>query len=168
MLLAAAFAFLSLSDAIELHERAGERVFRQGLGISKAIASQGELLFYTPIFAFAVLGVWSLARQAPRTVGRIGRAGLVTLGVAIALELVGVGTKRLGDEGLVNQVRNGLEDASEIVGWTLLATFMAAVLCTCLVEIGRRERWRQERASAGLGPVLGPQPPAEDSRREGG
>lgn len=141
--LAGACAFLSLGDAVELHERAGAKVFRDGLGLPDLVADQAELLLYAPVFGVTVLIVWALADRVALRLRRLGRVALVTLGAAIAFELLGIVTRQLDDQGVVNQVRNGLEDATEIAGWTLLATFTAAVLCTT---------WTRRRPEATLPP----------------
>lgn len=139
VLIGGSCTLLSMSDAVELHERAGAKLFQQGLGWSDVIAGQAEVLLYAPLLALTVFAVWRLAEDADPRPGRLGQAAIVALVAAIALELVGAATRQLGDQGFVNQARMGLEDAAEIAGWTLLATFFTALLSTALIELGRRQ-----------------------------
>ena len=132
--LAAAFALLSLDDMVELHERAGEQVFGDALDLSENVSQQLEVFLYAPLFVFALWTVWTLIGESSKEVGRVLMAGLSLLGLAVALEIGGLVTRPLDDDGVryVNGARLALEEASELAGWILVATGLTALACTVL------------------------------------
>lgn len=130
-LLSAILAFLSLDDLALIHERVGDKVARDGLGLSEELADQFEVVAFFPLFALALLLSWTLAVRVGAVDGERMRLGLVTLGVAVVVEVLGVATRPLEEDGTQwpNRVRVALEEGLELAGWILLASgLLAAVL----------------------------------------
>jgi hypothetical protein len=135
--LAAICAFLSLDDMATVHERLGAKVFDQWLGLPDYLSGQLEITLYAPLFASALVILWTLSREEPRRIAATLVAGVALLVFAVACEFVGVGTRRLADEGVtwVNEVRIAVEEAAELSGWILVATALAAVLLVSLARL---------------------------------
>lgn len=122
--LAAIFAFLSLDEAIELHEHLG------GL-----VPGRGALFFSWVIPATVVVGVLGLAFA--RFLGRLDAvdrrrfviAGALYIGGALAMELpLGWWTEREGDDNLVYGMLDWVEESLELAGATLFLVALRARL----------------------------------------
>lgn len=141
MVVAVAFAYCSLDDFVRVHERLGQALFTDSLGMSKELASRLEILTFAPLLAAGFLAAWSLSRVQPSRVGTLLRYGLITLAVALAFELVAGSTRVLLDGPLawIDEVRVGSEEGLELAGWTIVATALSAALCVRLVGVDRED-----------------------------
>jgi hypothetical protein len=129
LLLAAALAYLSLDDFIELHERLGDWVGDE-LGLPEAIGPRIWVIVYLPVLvAAALLLVWSALSSPPRP-RRYQLAGIGLLVAAVLSEGLGVLTKLLEEHGIEtpHRLRAGLEEGLELGGWILIAAGLVAVL----------------------------------------
>jgi hypothetical protein len=129
LLLAAALAYLSLDDFIELHERLGDWVGDE-LGLPEAIGPRIWVIVYLPVLvAAALLLVWSALSSPPRP-RRYQLAGIGLLVAAVLSEGLGVLTKLLEEHGIEtpHRLRAGLEEGLELSGWILIAAGLVAVL----------------------------------------
>ena len=126
--LAISFAFLSLDDMAEVHERLGAKVFRDALGLQPRISEQLEVLLYAPVFAVALWIMWTLLGDAPRRTSLVLIVGVALLGLGVASEVGGVVTRALEEHGVprVNGARLAVEEASELAGWILVATALGS------------------------------------------
>jgi uncharacterized membrane protein len=140
--MAVAFAHASLDDFIILHERLGQALYTDALGLSKELSSRLEILSVMPLLAAGFLAAWSVSGVMSTRIGRVLRAGLVTLAVAVALELVAGSTRLLLDGPLawIDEIRIGTEEGTELAGWTVVATALIAALCVSLIELGGKSR----------------------------
>lgn len=145
--LAGSFAFLSLDDAALIHERVGAKVFEEWLDFPENVSEQLELLLYLPIFAAALWIVWTVVQQSPWPAARVLLGGVSLLGLAVACEFAGTATRRLEERGLgfFNTMRVGVEEASELGGWTLVATALTALACTALAMASQTGEPARER-----------------------
>lgn len=127
-LLAVWFAFLSLDDVVEVHERLGIR-----LGNATGLAGGEEagrlwVIVYLPALVASLVALVIIARELlePR-VRNLLHGGLLLLAGAVAAEIVGAGTRRLGDSFTwVHVVDVAVEEAAETTGWMLLAVALFA------------------------------------------
>jgi hypothetical protein len=142
VVVAVAFAYSSLDDFIRVHERLGQALYTDTLGLSKELASRLEILTFAPLLAAGFLAAWSLSRVQPGRVGTLLRYGLITLAVALAFELVAGSTRLLLDGPLawIDELRIASEEGLELAGWTVVATALTGALCVRLVGIGRKGR----------------------------
>ena len=126
--LAAILAFLSLDDLALVHERLGDKVARDALGLSEELADQFEVVAFLPLLGLALLIAWQLASRLADADGRRVRLGLMTLGSAIVVEILGVFTRPLEEDGTrwPNIIRVAVEEALEVGGWALLASGLLA------------------------------------------
>lgn len=113
--LAAIFAFMSLDEAIEIHEHLG------GL-----VPAHGVLFFSWVIPASVVVGALGLAylrflgRLPAIDRGRFALAGAIYVGGALGMELpLGWWTERAGDDNLVYGMLDWVEETLELAGATL-------------------------------------------------
>jgi hypothetical protein len=118
--LAGLVAFLSLDEAISVHERIGTRVahlFDLSIVWSRVIWPTVYFPLLLTVFALLLAAVWG----APRATFRLVLFGLVCLGVAVATEIVSAPlsiTVGAFAEALVV----GFEEGFELAGWGLIAT----------------------------------------------
>lgn len=117
-------AFLSLDDAVVIHE---ELAFRatDALSVSRTYAQVLWPAAYLPLLVVVTVLLVRLARGAADAL-RMVVAGLGLLAAGVALEVAGVRVDRppLEKSAIV------LEEAVEIAGWVLVATGMAIRLVT--------------------------------------
>lgn len=141
-LVAVAFAYSSLDDFIRFHERLGQAVYMDALGLSKEWASRLEILTVMPLLGAGFLAAWSISRVQPARVGALLRYGLITLVVALGLELVAGSTRLLLDGPLawIDELRIASEEGLELAGWTVVATALTAALCVRLISDAREGR----------------------------
>lgn len=116
---AAIVAFLSLDDAVALHER---------IAISHIgpIEHAGRILWVActmPVLAAAFLGMAILARRAPLGTGRVVMLGLWMLVAAIVLEFTSPIWFALGSDhgGWLYEAEVVVEEGLELAGWLLIA-----------------------------------------------
>jgi hypothetical protein len=124
--LAAILAFLSVDDALGIHERLSNRV-------GDWLPSVSELnriiwpLIYLPLLAYVFVVMVVLAHGLRRTPARLVRLGLALLVTAIVLEMASAllfasGLDR-GDLGY--EIEAALEEGAELAGWMLLTVGLA-------------------------------------------
>jgi hypothetical protein len=136
--LAVCFAYFSLDDMAQIHERAGASLFHKTLELPSNVSEQLELTLYAPLFLLALWVVWSLIGEMPPRTSRILVTGVALLGLAVVAEFSGLVTRRLEehDVPLVNGVRLGIEEAAELAGWILVASALTALFCAMLASPG--------------------------------
>ena len=127
--LAAALAFLSMDDAVQVHERLG--------GLMTVLGPLSELnrvtwpIIYAPLMLTVFLVLWRVGGAVTARARALVRGGLVALGLAVVLEFVSplllqIGSWR-GDP--LYELEVVLEEAGELGGWLVVA---AALLSTGL------------------------------------
>ena len=125
--LAVAVFFLSLDDAIGLHER----IVHEHVGSIGPIDEGARVVWpilYLPMLV-AVFGlIWTLASVVPRPAGRRLRLGLLLLAGAILAELVAAAIIQVGYDhfSFVYNVEVAVEEGAELSGWMLIATGLLA------------------------------------------
>lgn len=132
--LAAALALFSLDDAIQLHEKWGERS-TEALGLPLDVAFAIWPIVFLPALAFVFVLLALAARSAT---GRIR----IALGASLALLVLAIGTEALqaawyssGQEGesFGGALLITIEEDVEIAGWILIATALLAMACEQLL-----------------------------------
>ncbi|HXV57959.1 MAG TPA: hypothetical protein VD704_08830 [Gaiellaceae bacterium] len=128
---AAAVAFLSLDDFVQIHERLGERA---GGNDADDGWEPGRLVWPAIFFPLLAALFLALRRVAARLGGRAGFLVLVALALfaaAILLELASAGIVRAGyDAGTtVYELEVVAEEGAELAGWVLVTgAFLAALV----------------------------------------
>jgi len=141
--LAVGLAFVSLDEAVQIHERLGYRIGRHVLGASDETANRLQLVAIMPVLATVFLMVCLVARRARRDMRVCLLGGLAALLSAIVFEqAAGTLTNAWEREGTLwpDVLRVGLEEGSEVAGWVLIATGLFAHLArtlTCATQNGR-------------------------------
>lgn len=140
--LGAIFAFLSLDDMVQIHERVAghlEQVFFEHI----------ETVIFLPLFATAFLIVWVLSREAPVRAGRFLRLGMLLLVAGVVVDLGATVTMNLEEEGTAwpQAVRIAIEEALELSGWILVSATLISVLCGALLDAGALRRDDLDAAS---------------------
>jgi len=139
-MLAAWFAFLSLDDIVEVHERIGIR-----LGTATGLIEGDEsarlwVVVYLPAMAVSLVVLLKIRRElcsAPAQ--RVMHWGLLLIGLAVAAEVLGSVTRRIGGSGAwPYDLTVAVEEAAETAGWILLATGVAAVLFAAVAAAEER------------------------------
>lgn len=130
LLLAAALAFLSLDDAIQIHERVSE--LRTELGPIQHFSRTFWPLAYLPLLGSVFVTLAVLARGMRREAGRLVLAGLALLAIAIVLEMASPVLFELGfDHGdLGYELEAAIEEGLELGGWMLITLGLAVTSCT--------------------------------------
>jgi hypothetical protein len=131
--LAAIFAFLSLDDMVQIHERVGDRLEPRSF-------ENNESVLYLPVFAAAILIVLALARDAPARAGQFLRLAMMLLVAAVMVDFGTTVTRNLEEEGTPwpHAVRIAIEEALELSGWVLVSGTLTTLLCVELLEYGAR------------------------------
>ena len=122
--LAAIFAFLSLDEAIEIHEHLGGVVRGDGvLYFSWVIPGAVIVAIVGALFARFLMRIEPVDRR------RFVLAGIVYVGGALAMELpLGWWTERAGDDNLVYGVLDWIEETLELAGVTAFLLALRARL----------------------------------------
>jgi len=121
--LAASIAFLSLDDAVVLHERIAAKV----LGLAGLSVTYDSVLWpalYLPLLALTALLLFSIARGQPEQIRRLFYAGLALLLLAVVAEATAAPWS--DGRNTVELVVGGIEESAELAGWILLASAMAS------------------------------------------
>jgi hypothetical protein len=139
---AAALCFLSLDDAVFIHERVGELDDDLGLG-----SSGGRLVWpalYLPLLATAVAVLLAAARESFPRAGRTLRTGLALLGTALALEASSYVRVRLnvGFREWPFVIQIVAEEGAELAGWILIAGALTAGAVSRLLDSPVDARYR--------------------------
>jgi hypothetical protein len=145
LLLAATLCFLSLDDAVFIHERIGELDTHLGLG-----DSGGRLVWpvvYLPLLAGTLAMLLAAAREVGGQPSTVLMAGVGLLGAAVVLEVVSYALVRLGygfrDWPFVIEIL--VEEGAELAGWILCAgALTAAAVGSVRLEPSVDERRREE------------------------
>jgi hypothetical protein len=119
-------AFLSVDEAIQVHERIIGRV----LDWTERSATWDSVLWpivYLPICAVLAWALWRVSDEAPRPAARLLVGGLGLLVVAVLAEMVSAPWSD-EDGGAVHTVEGAFEEAAELAGWIAVATGLTAVL----------------------------------------
>lgn len=126
--LAAAVAFLSLDDMIQVHERLSALVTDLGAPEEWHLARLFWVAVFLPLLAVTFLLLWDLSRTLPARFGRLVLAGAVLLVVAVGLEVVSPALFWLGfDHGdLLYELEVVLEEGAELGGWAVVGTALVA------------------------------------------
>jgi hypothetical protein len=141
-LLAVIAAWFSLDDVAIIHERAALKVGEDVLGLPDYAAVRLWLIAYLPLLLLVGLVLWRLADESPPPADGAVRLGLGLLVASIPVEIAGLGTRRLADDGtdLPEDFRIALEEGLELGGWIVLAAALTAVLCSALMRAAPSDR----------------------------
>jgi hypothetical protein len=120
-------AFFALDDFVEVHERLGVEA-ADALSLPTWIGPRMWTLLYLPLLGLALVLGRRVLRDLERPVQRTVALGAALLATGVALEVVGIATKRAHEEGLgtPHEVRAGFEEAVELAGWILVAGGLTA------------------------------------------
>jgi hypothetical protein len=132
-LLASLLAFLSLDDAVGLHERL-EHLTDGTSGMAGRAGGLVFLALYLPLLLAALVLLVRTARCAPSASRACINAGLALLVASVALRLVAAVVRLAGAEladGLRLAGVTATQDA-ELGGWVLIASGLTATLCVML------------------------------------
>jgi hypothetical protein len=125
--LALLLVYFALDDFVEIHESLGESA-SSALGLPDYVGPRLWTLLYLPLTGAVAALLWLLASE----LGGRARAGILAgmglLAAGYLFELLGVGTKRLEEQGyeFPHALRAGLEESAELSGWILLAAGLTA------------------------------------------
>jgi hypothetical protein len=131
--LAAIFAFLSLDDMVQIHERVASK-------LEPLFFEHIESVIFLPLFAAAFLIVWRLAREVPERAGQFLRLAMLVLVAAVVVDLFATVTMNLEEEGTrwPHAIRIAIEEALELSGWILVSATLTTILCLELLAYGAR------------------------------
>jgi hypothetical protein len=134
--LAVIAAFLSLDDAIQLHERLTVAIGEDLLGLSDHVAGRLWVPVYFPLLLLTGLLLWLVAKQAWEPAGRLIRLGLVLLVASILAEFPGALTSRLDPErgSAPGEVLVAVEEGLELGGWLLAAVGLTTAVVVALMR----------------------------------
>jgi uncharacterized membrane protein len=135
--LSAVCAFLSLDDMIGVHERVSELIY-QALEIPETWDSVIWPVLYLPLLAVAFVGLIRISSSSPPQIRASIRLGLVALVLAVIVEVVSAPWST--DNNPVHIVEGGIEEALELVGWTLAATGTLAAVLSQFTSAGEARR----------------------------
>jgi hypothetical protein len=141
-LLAVIAAWFSLDDVAIIHERAALKVGEDILGLPDYAAVRLWLVAYLPLLLLVGLVLWRLADESPPPADRAVRLGLGLLVASIPVEIAGLGTRRVAEDGtdVPEDFRIALEEGLELGGWIVLAAGLTAVLCSALMRAAPPDR----------------------------
>lgn len=130
VLLATTCAFLSLDDAVELHERVAGKLLKV-MQLSQDWDSVLWPAVYVPLLLLTAVLIVRVARSGSRSTARIAVVGLALLGAAVLAEVVSAPWST--GQNIVHTIEGGIEEALELAGWILIAAgVMTAVLMRLL------------------------------------
>lgn len=132
LILAVIFSFLSLDEMDQVHEHLVKLV----LDVFHLPIVWDSVLWpvlYMPLAGLLVLLLISATEREPFAVRRIILIGVAFLSIAVAAEVVSAPISTGGD--WPHNVEGGFEEAAEIVGWTLIATGLAAAFTPAIRQL---------------------------------
>jgi hypothetical protein len=129
--LAVLACYLSLDDAVQLHERIGHRV-GEAIGLDRYGDRILQPFLVLPVAAVVFVLVWRLTRDAARPIELQARVGLALLVCGLAAEAV-ARVAELDPPEAANYVEVMVEEGLELGGWVLIA---AALTGSLLVYTG--------------------------------
>ena len=120
--LAAIATYMSLDDAIGLHERAVHKHVHS-LGPIQKGARVIWPVFYLPLLAAAFVLIWTLGAVIPRPSGRLLRIGLFMLVAAVAAEEIAavIVQEGQGHLSIPYNLEVVIEEGLELAGWMIIA-----------------------------------------------
>lgn len=118
--LAGLIAFLSLDEALVIHERIATRVVAL-LDVSPSWDSVIWPVLYLPLLATVLILLVLESRRGPRLTSLLVLAGLGCLAAAVAAELVSF-PYSTDEGGIPHAIEGAVEEALELGGWGLIAT----------------------------------------------
>jgi hypothetical protein len=116
--LAGLFAFLSLDEAISIHERLSMRIANV-LDLSIVWIRVIWPIVYLPLLIAVLALLRAAVRSAPRDASRLVLVGLGCLAAAVVSELVSVS---FSSSGFADALEVTIEEGLELAGWGLIAT----------------------------------------------
>jgi hypothetical protein len=136
LLLAGIAAWFSLDDVAIVHERLALELGEDVLGLPDYVAVRLWLLLYLPLLLLIGLVLWRLAQETPAPTDRAVYVGLGLLVASIPVEIAGVVTRNLAEDGtdVPETFRIALEEGLELGGWIVLAAGLTAILCSALMR----------------------------------
>jgi hypothetical protein len=128
--LAAIAVWFSLDDVAIIHERVALKLGEDLLGLPDYAAVRLWLILYLPLLLLVGLILWRLAQAAAPPVDRALRLGLGLLVASIPVEIAGLVTRRIAEDGTTvpEDLRIPLEEGLELSGWIVLAAGLTAFL----------------------------------------
>jgi hypothetical protein len=128
--LAAVAVWFSLDDVAIIHERVALKLGEDVLGLPDYAAVRLWLLLYLPLLLLVGLIIWRLVQAAAPPVDRALRLGLGLLVASIPVEIAGLVTRRIAEDGtdVPEDLRVALEESLELSGWIVLAAAFTAFL----------------------------------------
>ena len=122
--LAAGATFLSLDEAIVLHERVGLAA-TDALDLSDTYLRIAWPIVYLPLLAGVAALIFDLARSSTGSARRMLALGLVLLAGAVGLEIAGLALDlipSLNETAWLYTIQIAVEEGAELAGWILLTT----------------------------------------------
>jgi hypothetical protein len=140
--LAALALWFSLDDVAIIHERVALKLGEDILGLPDYAAVRLWLILYLPLLLVAGLALWRVAQDLAPEISRTVRLGLGLLIASIPVEILGLVTRRLADDGtdVPEDFRVAVEEGLELGGWIVLAAALTAALCSALLNAGEARR----------------------------
>jgi hypothetical protein len=122
--LAALLAFLSLDDVAQLHERLNR-------------FGEAWTVYAVPLLGLTLILLWQVAQDASSGDRRLIRIGLALLVLAVVMEtLQRLWLDGYDEDSWVWALDTGIEEASELAGWGLVATALLAVMAGVYGRLG--------------------------------
>ena len=136
--LAAVFAFFSLDDIVAFHERGGQKVRGDLLGLETGWGRLVWPVLFFPLLAFAFLTLLRLARSAPPRARRALHLALGLIVVALVVEVAWAAYVVSDGDPLAwpNTLEVGFEEGAELAAWFLIVGALASIAVAALVERG--------------------------------
>lgn len=137
VLLALVLAYVSLDDAVAVHEAVSRRV--GDLGLPAYLSHRIDFVFLLPVYLTGGILLLKLSRIVSARPAYLLRLGLVVLVISILIdEVVEQGLEFVIGEGpsTADSIRIGFEEGIEVVGWTLVTAAMAYILIVELAALG--------------------------------
>jgi hypothetical protein len=143
--LAAALTFLSVDDAVEIHERVSSLVTE--VGPIEHFSRLFWPLVYMPLLALTYLGLLLVGEGMHPRPAKLLLSGLGLLAVAIALEMTSPALFAVGlDHGDIGyEIEAAAEEAAELGGWMLVTLALGMTVCS----VGPQARQITPRAHGG-------------------
>lgn len=131
----------SLDDAVQIHERIALKVGEDLLGLPDYAAVRLWLVFYLPLLLLMGALLWILARDLWTPAGRAIRLGLGLLVASIPVEIAGLVTRPLSEDGqeAPDELRVAVEEGLELGGWILAAVGLTAAVAVSLMRFRQDE-----------------------------
>lgn len=133
--LAAVLAFLSLDDAVGVHEELTSEVVH-GLDVPTSVGRALWPMLYLPLLAFVVISLWRLAADAPQRIRGPILLGLALLAAAVAGETMSSLWWDEESRPLIDDLEVAVEEGAELAAWILIATAFGGIVVNRLLRMG--------------------------------